>query len=44
MIQDSIRSGFAGAPVVTAMEVIPVAGRDGVDAPAWYREIGRAHV
>ena len=30
MIQDSIRSGFAGAPVVTAMEVIPVAGRDGM--------------
>ncbi|WP_076866268.1 glucarate dehydratase [Bradyrhizobium mercantei] len=30
MIQDAIRSGFAGAPVVTAMEVIPVAGRDGM--------------
>ena len=30
MIQDTIRSGFAGAPVVTAMEVIPVAGRDGM--------------
>ncbi|MCA6098015.1 glucarate dehydratase [Bradyrhizobium sp. WSM 4400] len=25
-----IRTGFAGAPVVTAMEVIPVAGRDGM--------------
>ncbi|PDT76093.1 glucarate dehydratase [Bradyrhizobium sp. C9] len=30
MIQDAIRTGFAGAPVVTAMEVIPVAGRDGM--------------
>ncbi|WP_225642908.1 glucarate dehydratase [Bradyrhizobium australafricanum] len=30
MIQDMIRTGFAGAPVVTAMEVIPVAGRDGM--------------
>ncbi|MCP1913153.1 glucarate dehydratase [Bradyrhizobium elkanii] len=30
MIQDTIRTGFAGAPVVTAMEVIPVAGRDGM--------------
>ncbi|AUC95169.1 glucarate dehydratase [Bradyrhizobium sp. SK17] len=30
MIQDTIRSGFAGAPAVTAMEVIPVAGRDGM--------------
>src|SRR3954447_6645106 len=28
MIQDTIRTGFAGAPVVTAMRVIPVAGRD----------------
>jgi glucarate dehydratase len=28
MIQDTIRTGLAGAPVVTAMEVIPVAGRD----------------
>jgi glucarate dehydratase len=30
MIQDTVRAGFAGAPVVTAMEVIPVAGRDGM--------------
>src|ERR1700756_4536853 len=30
MIQQEIRSGFSGAPVVTAMEVIPVAGRDGM--------------
>ncbi|UTD25664.1 glucarate dehydratase [Bradyrhizobium sp. WD16] len=28
MTQQSIRDGIAGAPVVTAMEVIPVAGRD----------------
>ena len=28
MIQQEIRAGFSGAPVVTAMEVIPVAGRD----------------
>jgi glucarate dehydratase len=28
MIQQQIRAGFSGAPVVTAMEVIPVAGRD----------------
>jgi glucarate dehydratase len=28
MIQDTIRTGFDGAPVVTGMEVIPVAGRD----------------
>jgi glucarate dehydratase len=28
MVQDAIRAGFAGAPVITAMEVIPVAGRD----------------
>lgn len=30
MIQDTIRTGFAGAPIVTAMEVVPVAGRDGM--------------
>jgi glucarate dehydratase len=30
MIQDTIRTGFSGAPIVTAMEVIPVAGRDGM--------------
>ncbi len=30
MIQQEIRVGFSGAPVVTAMEVIPVAGRDGM--------------
>ena len=30
MIQDAIRTGFSGAPVVTAMQVIPVAGRDGM--------------
>src|ERR1700761_8971039 len=28
MIQQEIRAGFSGAPEVTAMEVIPVAGRD----------------
>jgi glucarate dehydratase len=28
MVQDAIRAGFAGAPVVTDMQVIPVAGRD----------------
>lgn len=28
MIQDSVHAGFAGAPLVTGMEVIPVAGRD----------------
>src|SRR5215468_4924207 len=30
MIQEAIRAGFSGAPVVTSMEVIPVAGRDGM--------------
>ena len=30
MIQEAIRTGFSGAPVVTAMQVIPVAGRDGM--------------
>ena len=28
VIQDNVRAGFSGAPIVTAMEVIPVAGRD----------------
>ena len=28
MIQESVRAGFSGAPVVTEMRVIPVAGRD----------------
>jgi glucarate dehydratase len=28
VIQESVRAGFAGAPVVTGMQVIPVAGRD----------------
>jgi glucarate dehydratase len=46
MIQDAIRAGFSGAPVVTAMEVIPVAGRDsmllnlsGAHAPFFTRNI-----
>ncbi|MHC2336765.1 glucarate dehydratase [Bradyrhizobium sp. USDA 4454] len=46
MIQDTIRTGFAGAPVVTAMEVIPVAGRDsmllnlsGAHAPFFTRNL-----
>jgi len=30
MVQEAIRAGFSGAPVVTSMEVIPVAGRDGM--------------
>ena len=28
MIQDFVRAGFSGAPIVTEMQVIPVAGRD----------------
>jgi glucarate dehydratase len=28
MIQDSVRSGFSGAPLVVNMQVVPVAGRD----------------
>jgi glucarate dehydratase len=28
MVQEAIRAGFAGAPIVTAMDIIPVAGRD----------------
>jgi glucarate dehydratase len=46
MVQEAIRSGFPGAPVVTAMEVIPVAGRDsmllnlsGAHAPFFTRNI-----
>ena len=46
MTQDALRAGFAGAPVVTAMEVIPVAGRDsmllnlsGAHAPFFTRNV-----
>jgi len=46
MVQDAIRAGFKGAPVVTGMEVIPVAGRDsmllnlsGAHAPFFTRNI-----
>jgi glucarate dehydratase len=46
MSEDAIRAGFSGAPVVTAMEVIPVAGRDsmllnlsGAHAPFFTRNI-----
>ncbi|HLH89867.1 MAG TPA: glucarate dehydratase [Xanthobacteraceae bacterium] len=46
MIEHAVRTGFAGAPVVTAMEVIPVAGRDsmllnlsGAHAPFFTRNI-----
>src|SRR5215469_2045145 len=46
MIQDAVRAGFTGAPVVTAMEVIPVAGRDsmllnlsGAHAPFFTRNV-----
>jgi L-alanine-DL-glutamate epimerase-like enolase superfamily enzyme len=46
MIQDAIRAGFSGAPVVTSMEVIPVAGRDsmllnlsGAHAPFFTRNL-----
>ena len=46
MIQNSIRTGFLGAPVVTNMQVIPVAGRDsmllnlsGAHAPFFTRNI-----
>jgi glucarate dehydratase len=28
MVQEAVRTGFAGAPIVTEMQVIPVAGRD----------------
>jgi glucarate dehydratase len=46
MIQEAIRAGFSGAPVVTAMQVIPVAGRDsmllnlsGAHAPFFTRNL-----
>ena len=46
MIQDSVRAGFSGAPTVTEMQVIPVAGRDsmllnlsGAHAPFFTRNI-----
>lgn len=46
MIQDSVRSGFSGAPVVVDMQVVPVAGRDsmllnlsGAHAPFFTRNI-----
>src|ERR1700751_1116699 len=46
MVKNPIRAGFSGAPVVTAMEVVPVAGRDsmllnlsGAHAPFFTRNI-----
>jgi glucarate dehydratase len=46
MVQDAIRAGFSGAPVITAMEVMPVAGRDsmllnlsGAHAPFFTRNL-----
>jgi glucarate dehydratase len=46
MVQDTIRAGLTGAPIVTGMEVIPVAGRDsmllnlsGAHAPFFTRNI-----
>ena len=46
MIEHAVRDGFAGAPVVTGMEVIPVAGRDsmllnlsGAHAPFFTRNL-----
>jgi glucarate dehydratase len=46
VIQDSVRAGFSGAPTVTEMQVIPVAGRDsmllnlsGAHAPFFTRNI-----
>ena len=46
MIQDSVRSGFSGAPVVVDMQVVPVAGRDsmllnlsGAHAPFFTRNV-----
>jgi glucarate dehydratase len=46
MIQEAVRAGFSGAPLVTSMEVIPVAGRDsmllnlsGAHAPFFTRNI-----
>ena len=46
MIQEAVRAGFSGAPVVASMEVIPVAGRDsmllnlsGAHAPFFTRNL-----
>ncbi len=46
MIQQAVRAGFSGAPVVTDMQVIPVAGRDsmllnlsGAHAPFFTRNV-----
>jgi glucarate dehydratase len=46
MIQEAVRAGFSGAPLVTSMEVIPIAGRDsmllnlsGAHAPFFTRNI-----
>jgi glucarate dehydratase len=46
MVQDTVRAGFAGAPAVTGMAVIPVAGRDsmllnlcGAHAPFFTRNV-----
>src|SRR4029077_8169968 len=46
VIQNAVRSGFSGTPTVTAMQVIPVAGRDsmllnlsGAHAPFFTRNI-----
>jgi glucarate dehydratase len=46
MIQEATRAGFSGAPLVTSMEVIPVAGRDsmllnlsGAHAPFFTRNL-----
>src|SRR5215813_12283492 len=46
MVQEAIRAGFSGAPVITAMDVIPVAGRDsmllnlsGAHAPFFTRNL-----
>jgi len=46
MIQEAVRAGFSGAPLVTSMEVIPVAGRDsmllnlsGAHAPFFTRNL-----
>ena len=46
MVQEAVRAGFPGAPVVTDMQVIPVAGHDcmllnlsGAHAPFFTRNI-----
>src|SRR5271167_1455093 len=46
MVQNAIRDGFSGAPVVTDMRVIPIAGRDsmllnlsGAHAPYFTRNL-----